>query len=488
MTATFSEKHPQYTDKAADYIVSKDCFDGEKAIKRKTTAYLPATSGHISLGIGTADKPGSKLYASYLTRAVFPEIVRETVNALVGIMTREKWIVKLPEKLEGLRDRATSRSEPLDTLIRRILESQLLYGRRGLLLDVDTARDLPYIADYSAEQIINWDDVSMAGSTTRKLTLVVVDESESVRKPGELTWANEERYRVLTLGGLNGDGSGPYTAQVERDGNRGEEVVPDIRANKLDKIPFVFINSADLVPEPGELPLIGLARLALTIYRGEADYRQALFMTSQDTLVITGVNVGGGNDDTTGGTGVIIGAGAMINIPSEEGDAKFIGVSGTGLAEARQSLENDYNRASQYGVGMLSGGSGAEAAETLRIRVASRTATLKTIVGACAEGLEEILKTAAEWMGANPDEVEVEANTDFIENDMSAEELVKLVAAKVGGAPMSWQTVHDNMKKRGVTDKEFEDEVQLILAEVDLLPDFNLGEPEDTGVDADGAE
>ena len=79
------------------------------------------------------------------------------------------------------------------------------------------------------------------------------------------------------------------------------------------------------------------------MYRQDADYKQALFLQGQDTLVVTGA----ANDGT-----IRIGAGAHISVPLGA-DAKFIGVDGSGLEEQRRSLENDYQRASGKGGQLL---------------------------------------------------------------------------------------------------------------------------------------
>ena len=92
---------------------------------------------------------------------------------------------------------------------------------------------------------------------------------------------------------------------------------PSRQGQTTNKIPFAFINSVDIAADPDVPPLEGLANLCLAIYRGEADYRQNLFMQSQDTLVITGMS---GDDDA-----IRTGAGACIKIPNPDGDAKYVG-------------------------------------------------------------------------------------------------------------------------------------------------------------------
>ncbi len=466
------QTHPQYDRKLPDWTIMADGYEGETKIKNRASVYLPTTSGQRALGLGSSGatvNEGQELYNAYIKRANYPALVRDIANALVGVMNKEPPVIELPDALAEMETMATSRGEPLVALIRRIQLWQLLYGRTGILADVDASRDLPYLIDYQAERIINWDDEpDQVEEAQRTTSLVVLDETRDVRT--NFTWEQQDKFRALQIDPT----TGKYTVTLEDNGARLEPISPAIQGTMLEKIPFVFINSADLVPEPGDVPLLGLARLALTIYRGDADYRGALFMQGQDTLVVIG-------EDTEDGK-LIVGAGAHINIPNPDGDAKFIGVDGQGLSEMREAQQADFDRARSYGL-QVSSGSGAEAAETLKIRVAARTADLVNIAETSAAGIEEILKTCAEWVGANPDEVSVTPNTDFIDDAMKAAELLGFVNAKSRGAPLSWKSVHALMRKGDVTQMTFDDEETAINEEEPRDDTTGLGEETELGPD-----
>lgn len=474
------QTHPQYDRKLPDWTLVADGYEGETKIKSRSTVYLPTTSGQRALGLGSSGakaNEGQELYNAYLLRSNYPSLVRDIANALVGIMNREPPVIELPDALAEIELMATSRGEPLTALIRRIQLYQLLYGRAGILADVDATRDLPYLIDYPAARIINWDDEpEETEAAQRNVSLVVLDETRDVRDG--FTWSEQNKFRALQMD----EASGKYTVTLDDDGARLDPITPVIQGTALEKIPFTFINSADLVPEPGDIPLLGLARLSLTIYRGDADYRQALFMQGQDTLVVIGEDTAGGDDPNA--PQLIVGAGAHINIPNPEGDAKFIGVDGQGLSEMREAQATDYDRARQYGL-QVSSGSGAEAAETLKIRVAARTADLVNIAQTSAAGLTEILKTCAEWVGANPDDVKIEPNTDFIDDAMQAAELLGFVNAKSRGAPLSWKSIHALMRKGDVTQLTFEEEEDAIAEEEPTDDRTGLGE-EAVAVDENG--
>lgn len=490
--SSISEPHPDYASRRPDWVTMFDAHEGQRHIKSKTTIYLPATSGMRALS-ATPTKlsdEGLALYTAYLIRAFFPDLVKETVRALTGILDREAANIELPDALEDMREIATAKGESLNDLLVQIHINQLLYGRLGLLLDVDPNRDLPIIVPYPAPQILNWDDLTKTNDpkqqqddarpdALRQLLMTVLDETRFERDTGDLfTWNLVPRYRALSLG----TAGNIYTTHVERDGNKQGDVVPQIRGKTLDQIPFVFINTTDLATEPGEVPLINLANLSLAIYRGEADHRSALFMSGQDTLVIIGYDIAqGGDDNPSADAKPIIGSGAYLNLPDKDADAKFIGPDSLALSEQRESLNDDYQRAGEEGIKLLSSGAGAEAAETLRIKVAARTATLQTAAITAATGLETALRIAAVWVGANPDDVKVEPNLDFIDETQDPKDLIAYATAKKSKVPLSWKSIHNTLRQKDFTELTFEEELAQIEEEADM-------DVFDTGADGLGLE
>jgi len=478
--SSISEPHPDYSARRPDWVSMFDANEGQRHIKSKTTTYLPATSGMRALSTtkNKLDGEGLELYTAYIIRAFFPDLVKETVRALTGILDREAANIELPEALEDMRKIATPKGESLDDLLISIHMNQLLYGRLGLLLDVDPNRDLPLIVSYPAPQVLNWDDLTVTNDpkqlddakrsqALRRLLMTVLDETRFERDTGnQFTWNLVQRFRALSLGDKD---QNVYTTRVERDGVLQDAIQPAIRGKTLDEIPFTFINTNDLSTKPGESPLINLANLSFAIYRGEADHRSGLFMAGQDTLVITGYDINQGDEDNPDADNKpIIGSGAYLNIPGEHGDAKFIGPESQALSEQRASLEDDYKRAGEEGIKLLSSGAGAEAAETLRIRVAARTATLQTIAQTAAVGLETALRQAAVWVGANPDDVKVEPNLDFIEASQDPKDLIAFATAKKSKVPLSWKSVHNWLRQKDFTEFTFDEELKQIEEENDM--------------------
>jgi len=240
-------------------------------------------------------------------------------------------------------------------------------------------------------------------------------------------------------------------------------VYPTILGQTSFKLPFAFINSKDVSPCPDRPPLEGLANVCLAIYRGEADYRQSLFMQGQDTLVTIGKH---GSDDDI----IRTGSGAHIDI-GMGGDAKYIGVSSTGLSEQRLSLENDYRRAQEQ-AGKLNDSKQKESGEALGVRKESQTASLHTIAIAGAAGLQKVLRVLAEWYGDDPQLVKVTPNLMFSDRSIDGQTLVQITQAKTIGAPISDESIHDYLKEKGLTNKSYDEELSAIEEEGPAAPDL----------------
>lgn len=481
--------HPSYVDRSGDWEEMRDLYKGERHVKSKGEKYLPATKSMKLDGMGTTGgvkNLGQEVYDAYRVRAVLPDYVEEAVEAYIGMLHKKPPSIELPAALEPLRESATMYGEPLEALLRRINEEQLLTGRLGLLVDLpanpDPANPKPYIALYIAEAGRNWDDGQIDNGEA-DLNLVVLDES-GYRRDG-FDWVTVTKYRVLDLHREGEDEEARSNAEpVYRSGAfevagggqptyvEADMQTPMIRGSTLDEIPFVFINTKDITNDPDKPPLMSLAQLVLAIYRGEADYRQNLFMQGQDTLVLIGDRKKTAGDINTtdslnelGDDGALrTGAGSMIEM-EVGGTAEYVGVSGNGLSEQRSSLENDRRRAdAKSGQLTTESASTTESGKAKQVRIAAQTASLKQIALTGAAGLEWVLRTAARWVGADPEQVKVTPNLEFGDVDLVPKDIVDAMTARNMGAPISLESVHAMASDIGMarfdyaTEKEMADE------------------------------
>ena len=509
-------KHPQYNEFLDAWLTMRHTYLGEMKVKAEGARYLPPTQSMVMDGMEPG-MDGHKAYGRYKARAVFHDFVKEAVEQLIGVMHHKPATIELPDQMSEMLEHATPQGESLQMLLRRINEAQLTTGRIGLLGDIPRnppagERPLPYIATYAAETIINWDEGRSDDEHLPKLNLVVLDETESERKV-TFEWETQTKYRVLMLDprpgkpagaeqGASGQDkslelaetnpAGSYIAGVFRIGNGvgtnsfSLELMqaPSFMGRFAEEIPFTFINTKDIVSTPDTPPLLGLALISLAIYRGEADYRQNLHVQGQDTLVVCGGILQ--NEGADPNQAVRVGAGARIDLPTE-GSAEYIGVSGEGLAEQREALQEDKKQAAAKGGQLLDTTSREkESGDALKTRVSAQTATLNQIALAGAFGLETELKKIATWIGADPNKVIVKPNLDFDNAPLTGADLVGYVTAKNQGAPIARETIHKLMRAKNITDLTFEEEMALIEGEAPItvgvtLPIDPNADPDDEG-------
>jgi hypothetical protein len=273
-----------------------------------------------------------------------------------------------------------------------------------------------------------------------------------------LSWKQKDSFRILRLiegkyhVGLSNTVSIPATS-----------IVPSMKGAVLDKIPFVIVNSVDHTFFVDKPPLLDLANLCLTIYRGEADYRQNLFMQGQDTLCVFGSVQAQGEESPR------VGAGSVMMIPMG-GDAKYVGVNSKGLQEQREALQNDIKRAGSMGAQSLDTVSRErESGASLGIRLAARTCSLNQIAITGASGLEKILKIAASWIGANPEDVRIEPNLDFGDRSITGQSMVEMQTARNLGYPISAKSLHQYAFDKGLTKLSYEEELQAANLEQSII-------------------
>ena len=465
-----SETHPQY-DKMVDiWTTARDFYEGEHAVKASGEKYLPPTSGQRKDGAGkSATSDGALDYEAYKMRAMVPDNLYEAIDSAIGSLTKKDPDISLPPQMQCIIERASALGESLPMLLKRVYTEQLLLGRIGLMGDLDPTNDYkPIFVTYDALSAHNWND-TISPQKTDNLGFVALNESCPVMDPLKLNWKEQEKYRGLMLVNENGElaQNGKY-ATVTSEGKNGtlsKPYFPERLGNKLDQIPFEFVNAADLVPMPGRPPMYGLMMIIWHIYMGEADYRQHVHTQGQDTLFTRGFALP--VDDEGNPISVRTGAGTHIHAPSEEADMKYVGVDSSGLEEARTMLENDYTRASQKGGQLLdtAGGNG-ESGEALRIRISSQTIRLPNIAIAGAAGLQSVLRKMAPFYGVTDlESIQIKPNLKYVEDEVDMSRLVDAMEAKTLGFPISRKSLHSFAFKHGYTEKTYDEEIKEIEEE-----------------------
>lgn len=461
-------RHPDYIDRLPEWELMRDANRGAEAIKRKAggTAAGTATAGRRYLpmpsGFTAQTDGGTLMFAGYLERADFPEIVSPTIAGMVGLIHKREPVITMPSAMEPLWENITRDGQTLEIFHRKLTEEILLQGRFSILTDAaPQGSDLPFLTTYHAESLINWSE---------DRTLFVLDECGLVREPNAFDWEQRKQWRVLRLV------DGVYQQELWQDGASAptEIIKPLARAEKsIQAIPFVVANATDLAVRPSTQPLIAVGRAAVRIFQLDADYRHQLFMSGQETFVITGL-------PEKSAVPSILGAGVVLALPVGA-QAMYVSPTCSGIAAHLAAMEDARNSAAAAATKMFDSSKAAEAAEALRLRFAAQTANLTTTSMSSAAALEQGLRNIAIFMGLDPKSVIVEPNLKFVDQKLTPQEGQALVGMWQSNA-ISYDTLYANLQAGEIASQErtAEEERTLIDEEPqNQLPDPTVVNPND---------
>mgnify|MGYP003147642463 CR=1 FL=1 len=436
-------KHPLYIDTEDKWTRVRDSFLGSDEIKKKGQDYLPK--------LGSQDKDE---YNAYILRAMYVNVIKNTVQGLVGAVMRIDPVIEAPDRVMELAEDITGTGVSLNDFISNMLAEQLLMGRQGIL--IDRTFDRAYLSGFTTEQITNW----MEDVVVLKETFVSHDSNDAY----DMTY--EVQYRELLI-----DEDGQYLVRIWRDNNGWSvwnEIYPTKVGQPLDQIPFVALSGNELNLDPTLPPLMSLVDTNLSMYRTSADLEHGRHFTALPTPYVTGIDVD---------SDLKIGSGSAWILPDSSSRAGYLEFTGQGLQALEKAIEEKRGIMASLGASLLQNQkSGVESAEAIRLRQNSEASVLVGAVLSVQEGIAKALSILAEWEGVSGD-IEVSLNTDFSDIKIDATDLHALMVAWQSGA-ISHETFLYNMKKGEILPDEtsIEDEKDLIDLQNGMEPEnpFNL--------------
>ena len=429
----------------------RDAIAGEDVVKERAEYYLPRPEGQTDLH-----------YQAYLKRSVYYPVAERTLRMLIGMVLRMDPMVELPPRIGDMMDMATIEDNSLTVLTEEVLREVLSVGRFGLLLDVG-GEGMPVFSTYHAEDIEDWKQERDVNGR-KKLTMVLLREvvrdafSEDTTYL-ELSFDDDGRY-VARRYEMEGE-----TLQDMRDtATLLEERYPSVPTGDIESLPFMFIGPYDLRPPPPKPPFLDLADMSYAHFRNSADYEQALFLTAQPTPYIAGPT----DSKSRPGT---IGSATIWHLP-ENTTVGYLEFKGPGLAAQRIAMQDKEDRMATLGARMINDGMNRnEATDTARMRGRAELSLLASAVSMSESAIYKMLRMAAEWRSANPEDVKYSLNRDYVDTRMDSAAMKELVQAWVMDA-ISYDTLFDALKKGEVIppSRRLEEERDLIGTQNPTLP------------------
>lgn len=439
-------RHPDYTSaREKEWRLMRDAFDGESAIKARSTEYLPAPPGWAEYEHREA------MYDAYINRARFPEITSGTIRGISGVLHSQEWHKQIPPAMEFIWERATSDGQPLEVFERRITTELLTTGRYAVLADAPDVGGNPYMAGFAAESLTNWD-------VARNFYVL----QEQVNRRDGFDWENIKLSRVLEL-----DEAGLYRQSIYEDGQLVETFEPRAQGGaRLDYIPLTVGGAMDMDLKPDVPPLIGVARAALAYCQEYADYRMALFMAYQATLFVYNAS----EPPTTVGSGMVVAlSSAEIG---KDVRAEYVTPPASAIEAHERAMDREQASAVRSGAAMFdnAGTPGQESGEARRLRFSAETATIRSIANASAAILEGALRDIGRMIGLGDGEIAeivVAPPDNLLEGRMAGADITALVNAWERGA-FGFETLYENLQRGRIASIERTAEEEQAL--IDALP------------------
>lgn len=432
-------QHHDYYYYFRDWLTMWDTAKGEREVKLQNTLYLPKTAG-----MDADATNGWSHYDAYKTRAIYFDYVSETIMSMFGLFWQKDPAIECSDFIKEWMKEASIEGNTFMEVYRDLVYNIIWKGRYGILIDIPSpipGEDTPQIVTYTAESIVNWGWTKYKGK--RIINFILLDESSMDVDPATLNYEVISKWRLLGLKTIDDNGNElpkPIYFTVSNSGNANnvnfveymntgmynmdDEVYPSFRGKKLNYIPFIFANVTNTKPEIQKPPLLNLANICLGIYRGDADYREALFKQAQATLFGKGFE---------NASDVLLGASSIVSAPDKDADLKFVEISGAGLSSMRDAEKDLIDRARQIGVSLTQKSSGDETGASVQKHITMQTSVLKAISTTAGDVMSQVIKIIMEWTG-NVSEFTLVPSQDFSTASESADGFLKMWSSFKEGA------------------------------------------------------
>lgn len=472
---TFAYNGPGYDIFFEKWQRCREVYAGEDRVKQLGNKYLPMSNWHRSGNDGRAD------YEAFKQRAIFFDYFKDAIQTMLGVLGKGEPSIELPKSLSFMKDSATSYKDGLAALKGRLDFLILLTGRAGLSVEVNahdgdsTVPDF-YINMWQPESIKDREFIKDSATGETYVKFVLLDETDDVFDYATKRREPVKKWRVMALDAKGAyytatvlpeawpdfDINNPPVAADESRPSLGEAVYPKYRMGIFNRVPFSFVNSTDLsgghYQDP---PLEGLARLVLALYRGDADYRQTLHFTASDFYQMLKC------DDEKKAKNIKVGAGGMALMPGESSIA-VVSSPGGGASMQKESLDTLHELCQRKIITLLDVSANLSGV-ALQMIQGSKSALIEPLNQNTGRAIEEQLRYAAQWTGMKSAEAFEKVKFVSAKIEDTALEIAQLLALwtsmKINRFPIVGEDFHALLKRAGMTQKDFDENVAALEAE-----------------------
>ena len=451
-------EHPDYIKQKNLWRKIRDCMDGEEKIKDSGETYLPRPSGMTG--------EYADAYLPYKERSHFPLIVSYALSGALGVIITKLPEFNVPKELEYILKTSTKDGRSLQQLFIDMVIEVFQTGRAPILIDIFSEKNEFRLVHYKAENLINWKLAIQQSEKDLLLGVLKENRPALTEKNDPFSQDYDDMYRVLSK-----DASGHYITQViDFQGKLYPSSVktPMFMGRSTCKIPLFVAGSLNNSFEAQPIPLIPVANCSIQIYRKEADLSNSEYLSCNPTLCIVGAE---NNKDIPN----VVGSSVLIVLPNEQARVFYTTTDTAALQHVKNHIDSLYEEAIRHGVAILDARKGVEAAEALRIRQATQSASIYSIYLSTANALCNALKEMCKWAGYNDSKVTVDAPsalTQALPDSSLLKELIEGHLSKV----IPLDVLHRYMVQSGLVDSKvnFEEYKNTLKKEKEENPEETL--------------
>lgn len=478
-----SKEHPDLFRLTPLYKMIDDVLRGEEYIKGLKQAYLPYTSGMLSIkqliaSHKTEVTPDelSSLYQDYLERAQFPSWTEEAVLIMAGLITQIVPTPKLPKEIEYLIENATSDGFSLTELFQRLCYLSLRYGKCTLVADID-ATGKAYFSVYDAHSEYNWNYGLVNG---RKDLNMCAFKEKILEDPSDLfshqTIIQRRAYIIQ---------NGQAVVRESTDSADSTEVAPYLgqATRPLTYLPIVRISAIDGIVESSAPPLLPICRSSLKAYVLSADLNSGLHRSCHPQLYVTGVSSSPVRDNIQNSARGdkapqksnqlgYTGAGTVWTLP-QGSTAGYVEPRGTGLQRVSEEITKQRTTALEAGAKVMN--IGVESGDARKARQNDQYASLFSIVKGVAKAIEQCCRYAYDMVSVTENKevetsIQFEIPSDFGVTAIDATMAAHLMSAAERGA-ISFETYWRYVATGKLPERTYDQEREVASKEdIELKP------------------
>lgn len=453
------------SEKFDSYDLVMDCLEGSKAIKEKSTIYLPRPDPY------NKSEENLARYDNYLLRAVFYNVTQRTALGLQGQIFLRPPIIEHPTILKNVVTDSNGAGISLEQLARDLQWLVTSCGRAGLFVDypptkgtatkaeLESGNIRPTINIYGPKCVINWRS-KVVGSKSI-LNLVVLYEEYTVEDNGFETKIGVQ-FRELRL-----SENGIYTVQLWR--AKGGPQADDFEkfgdaytplggdGKPLDSIPFTFIGSKNNEPSIDPAPLLDMAEINIAHYRNSADYEEMVYVVGQPMIVISGLPQSWYEEVL----GKKIPFGSRVGLPLPVGGtAELLQVEPN--TSAKEAMDHKERQMVSLGAKIVEQREVQRTATEAGNETASEESTLSAIAKNVSAAIQWALEWCAFFLNVPETGIKFELNSDFELSRMTSDEINSVIASWQDNA-ISWTEMRATLRKAGratLDDKKAKEEIE----------------------------